>query len=231
MTDLSCSWDLCFAADPSWSICPSFEAFFLLVWCEPSLHQKAFGISHTVVCGVVTDDWREKCSAASSSMLPAANLHYWALRIQKHLLCISNCSHPAKESSVCMWGRVGWYERWGVCSDSICVPQVGMCFPLCASDHLSLGLSSIEYNWFLKSIILLGVLENSWQTLIDWELTGVTRRGCLKPGFREQKNWVALPCADSRCLWLRAPCSVPATDSPVTLGKSLSLCVALCLHK
>lgn len=89
VTGLSFSWDPCSAADPSWSLCPSFEVFFLLVWYKPSLYQKAFGISHTVVCGVITDDWQEECSAASSSMLPAANLYYWELRIQKHLLCVA----------------------------------------------------------------------------------------------------------------------------------------------
>lgn len=55
MTSLSFSWGLCSAADPSWSSCPSFEAFLLLVWYDPSLYQKAFGISHTVELLQMTD--------------------------------------------------------------------------------------------------------------------------------------------------------------------------------
>lgn len=127
------------------------------------LYQKAFGISHTVVCGVVTDDWQEKCSAASFSMLPAANLHYQQLRIQKHLFCVSNCSHSAKLSSVSLWRREGWYERCETCLGGVCSRQIGSVFH--RSGYAFICVPQTIFPW---GYLLLGIIGSTRKIHHSW---------------------------------------------------------------
>lgn len=176
-------------------------------------------------------------------MFPTANLHYHQLTIHKDLFfCVSNCSQPHKGVFCQHVGKGGmvWKMEDVACVSEVTVqmgvPQAWMGFPLCSSSVClrppSLGMSCLGYNCFY--------LKNPSFFLVLWRIPdrqALTGNWLVSWGENDLAQAAGRTGAWWHCLvltagaWVRAPRSVPATESPVTLGKSLSLCVARSLHK